>query len=155
METDFPKLAESQGSRVVIKDNPPLIYHHQKINLSSDQTNILRTFASYRTTLPDDRRRLLDRYRLVDFALKVVGVGSVGTFCGLLLMMGPERDPLFLQVKEARASVLEAYHGKSRYSNHGQRVVVGQRLMQSASDIFLGGRVAALGGNSISASSAT
>ena len=75
---------------------------------------------------------------MVDFALKVVGVGSVGTFCGILLLMAEDDDPLFLQVKEARASVLEPYLGKSAYPNHGQRVVVGQRLMQSASDIFLG-----------------
>ena len=138
VETDFPKLAEHRGSKVAIKDNPPLIYHHQKINLSDDRNYILQTFVSYPTTLPDERRLLLERYRLVDFALKVVGVGSVGTFCGLLLMMGPEEDPLFIQVKEARRSVLEAYQGKSTYPNHGERVVVGQRLMQSASDIFLG-----------------
>ena len=81
---------------------------------------------------------LLDRYRIVDFAVKVVGVGSVGTFCGIVLLMAEDDDPLFLQVKEARASVLEPYLGKSAYPNGGQRVVVGQRLMQSASDIFLG-----------------
>ncbi len=138
VESDFPKLAESSGSQFVIKDNPPLIYHHQLINLSSDPDNVLKTFAAYRKTLPDDRRVLLDRYHLSDFAMKVVGVGSVGTFCALLLMMAEEGDPLFLQVKEARRSVLEQYAGKSRYPNHGKRVVVGQRLMQSASDIFLG-----------------
>ena len=89
-------------------------------------------------TLADDRRVLLDRYRMQDFALKVVGVGSVGTFCAVMLMIAEDDDPLFLQVKEARASVLERYLRKSRYANHAQRVVVGQRLMQSASDIFLG-----------------
>ena len=81
---------------------------------------------------------LLDRYRLIDFALKVVGVGSVGTFCAIGLLLAEDNDPLFLQVKEARASVLEPYAGKSAYANHGQRVVAGQRLMQAASDIFLG-----------------
>ena len=81
---------------------------------------------------------LLDRYELKDIAIKVVGVGSVGTFCAVMLLMASEQDPLFLQVKEARPSVLEAYAGKSIYPNHGQRVVNGYRLMQSASDIFLG-----------------
>ena len=81
---------------------------------------------------------LLDRYEFKDIAIKVVGVGSVGTVCAIVLLMGGETDPLFLQVKEASASVLEAYAGKSAYTNHGQRVVVGHHLMQSASDIFLG-----------------
>ena len=137
-ESDFPKLVEGSGNQFVIRDSPPLIYHHQSINLLSDRENILDTFAAYRETLPDDRRVLLDRYRIVDFAVKVVGVGSVGTFCGIALLMAEDDDPLFLQVKEARASVLEPYLGKSAYPNGGQRVVVGQRLMQSASDIFLG-----------------
>ncbi len=95
------------------------IYHDQSINLSSDRENILDTFAAYRETLPDDRRVLLDRYRIVDFAVKVVGVGSVGTFCGIVLLMAEDDDPLFLQVKEARASVLEPYLGKSAYPNGG------------------------------------
>ena len=81
---------------------------------------------------------LLDRYEFKDYAIKVVGVGSVGTFCAMTLLMASEKDPLFLQVKEARPSVLEAYAGKSIYPNHGQRIVNGYRLMQSASDIFLG-----------------
>ena len=88
--------------------------------------------------MQEDRRVLLDRYDLKDIAIKVVGVGSVGTFCAVMLLMASEQDPLFLQVKEARPSVLEAYAGKSIYTNHGQRVVNGYRLMQSASDIFLG-----------------
>ena len=81
---------------------------------------------------------LLDRFDLKDVAIKVVGVGSVGTLCAIMLLMASDEDPLFLQVKEARRSVLEAYAGKSAYRNHGQRVVNGLRLMQSASDIFLG-----------------
>jgi hypothetical protein len=81
---------------------------------------------------------LLDRYELADIAVKVVGVGSVGTFCAVLLLMARKDDPLFLQVKEARASVLERAAGESRYANQGQRVVCGYRLMQAASDIFLG-----------------
>ena len=138
VETDFPKMVEGSGGKFVIKDDPPLIYHDQAINLESDRDNILKAFGQYRMSLQDDRRVLFDRYRVVDIAIKVVGVGSVGTFCAILLMMAEDDDPLLLQVKEARASVLEPYVGKSSYANHGQRVVVGQRLMQSASDIFLG-----------------
>ena len=93
----------------------------------------------YRRTLQPDRRHLLESYRLVDFARKVVGVGSVGTRCWIALMLGrDDADPLFLQVKEAEASVLEAHAGRSGFANHGQRVVEGQRLLQAASDIMLG-----------------
>ena len=89
--------------------------------------------------MSDERRRLLDRYVFADFALKVVGIGSVGTRTMMILMIGKgDGDPLFLQLKEAQASVLEAYAGASRYPHHGQRVVCGQRLSQAASDIFLG-----------------
>lgn len=137
-EDVFPKMVEHQEGRPVIKEARPLIYRHPLINLDASRTNIERTFADYRLTLADDRRVLLDRYRIHDFAMKVVGVGSVGTFCAVLLLMADGDDPLFLQVKQARASVLERHLPKSRYANHGQRVVVGQRLMQSASDIFLG-----------------
>ena len=137
-ETDFPKMVEGSSGKFVIKDNPPLIYHDQTINLESERDNILKAFDQYRMSMQDDRRLLFDRYRLADFAVKVVGVGSVGTFCAVLLMMAEDDDPLLLQIKEARASVLEPYIGKSIYPNHGQRVVVGQRLMQSASDMFLG-----------------
>jgi uncharacterized protein (DUF2252 family) len=100
--------------------------------------HLREAFHRYRQTLPDERRVLLDRYALTDHAVKVVGVGSVGTRCGILLLMAGPKDPLFLQVKEARPSVLEPYAGKSAYDNFGQRVVVGQRLMQAASDMFLG-----------------
>ena len=131
-------MVKRSGGGFVIKDNPPLVYHDQSINLESERDNLIGAFAAYRETLADDRRVLLDRYRIVDFAVKVVGVGSVGTFCGIFLLMDDDDQPLFLQVKEARASVLEAYLGKSTYPNHAQRVVIGQRLMQSASDIFLG-----------------
>ena len=137
-EADFPKMVEGRNGKFVIKDNPPLIYHDQTVNLESDRFNVLTALGQYRSSLQDDRKVLFDRYRLVDIAVKVVGVGSVGTFCAVLLMMAEDDDPLLLQVKEARASVLEPYLGRSRYANHGQRIVVGQRLMQSASDIFLG-----------------
>jgi uncharacterized protein (DUF2252 family) len=137
-EHDFPKMAAESGGKYAIKDDPPLIYHHQHINLEHSRDNIEQALASYRQALPDDRKVLLDRYQLMDFALKVVGVGSVGTFCAIALMMVADDDPLFLQIKQAGPSVMEPYAGKSPYENHGQRVVAGQRLMQSASDIFLG-----------------
>jgi hypothetical protein len=95
-------------------------------------------YATYRESLQEDRRVLLDRFELKDIAMKVVGVGSVGTFCAIMLLMASEQDALFLQVKEARRSVLEDYAGESVYPNHGQRVVNGYRLMQPASDVFLG-----------------
>jgi hypothetical protein len=88
--------------------------------------------------LPEHVRTLFDRFHLFDLAVKVVGVGSVGTYCGVGLFMAADNDPIFLQVKEARKSVLEPYAGKSQNRNHGERVVAGQRLMQPASDIFLG-----------------
>ncbi len=135
---DFPKMAETQGGRHVIKDNPPLIYHHQMLSTPQIRSNIEAAFADYRKTLPDDRRVILDRYQVADFALKVVGVGSVGTLCAVFLMMAGDDDPLFLQVKEARRSVLAPFVANGKYANDGQRIVEGQRLMQAASDIFLG-----------------
>jgi uncharacterized protein (DUF2252 family) len=96
-------------------------------------------FRGYRATLQDDRRRLLERFQFVDMARKVVGVGSVGTRAFIVLLQGrDQQDPLFLQVKEATASVLEGHLPRSRYKQHGERVVQGQRMMQAASDIFLG-----------------
>ncbi|HUO51609.1 MAG TPA: DUF2252 domain-containing protein [Gemmatimonadaceae bacterium] len=137
-EDDFPKLTEERGGNPVIKDNAPLIFHPHGEEARTFRSRAEGAFAGYRASLADDRRALLDRYHLVDVAMKVVGVGSVGTRCGVLLLMAGRDDPLFLQVKEARASVLEPYAGKSGYENRGERVVAGQRLMQSASDIFLG-----------------
>src|SRR6266436_1911833 len=145
VEHDFPKLAEVVGQRPVIKDNPPLIFHWHQEEQAKFFAACQAAFAEYRATLPDDRQHLLDHYELRDVAAKVVGVGSVGTMCGIMLLLASEQDPLFLQVKEARTSVLEAYAGKSIYSNHGQRVVNGCRLMQSASDLFLGWAVGPAG----------
>src|SRR5215470_2406427 len=138
LEDDFPKLASVEGGKPRIKDNPPLIFHEtiRGAEEYADAVNV--AFRKYRETLSDDHRELLDRFEMNDIAYKVVGVGSVGTYCAILLMMASSDDALFLQVKEARQSVLEPYAGKSRYANRGQRVVAGQRLMQSASDIFLG-----------------
>jgi len=97
-----------------------------------------RILGRYRNTLNDGVRIIFDRFQPVDSAMKVVGVGSVGTRCGIALMMAASADPVFLQIKEARKSVLEPYAGKSIHENSGKRVVTGQRIMQSASDIFLG-----------------
>ncbi len=138
----FPKLAEVVDGQYRIKDEPPLIVHIKELGKTqAAQTERIKGyFDAYVQTLPDDRKLLLSKYHLVDIALKVVGVGSVGTRCWVLLLMAGEDgdDPLFLQVKEADTSTLEPYFGNSAYSNHGERVVQGQRLMQEASDIFLG-----------------
>jgi uncharacterized protein (DUF2252 family) len=130
------KLTEEQGGRLRIRDDPPRVTHVDDPHLGE---NLRRLFRSYLPTLSDDRRHLLERYRFLDFARKVVGVGSVGTRCYIVLLDSshPE-DPLFLQIKEAGRSVLEPFAGQSRFKHQGQRVVSGQRLMQSASDIFLG-----------------
>ncbi len=137
-EHDFPMLADTSSESVTIRDHPPLIYHWPEANKQQYAANIREAFVRYRDSLPHDRRVLLDHFEMKDMALKVVGVGSVGTFCGIALMMAAENDPLFLQIKQANASVLEPYAGKSVYRHHGERVVRGALLMQSASDLFLG-----------------
>jgi uncharacterized protein (DUF2252 family) len=136
-EHDFPKLAEHVGSTPSIKDNPPLIFLSDEIK-GADARDLKAAWARYHDSLPEHMRVLFDRFHLCDMAAKVVGVGSVGTVCLIALFMAADDDPLFLQIKQAKASVLEPYAGKSLHENHGQRVVVGQRLMQSASDSFLG-----------------
>jgi uncharacterized protein (DUF2252 family) len=119
-----------------IRDDPPVVSH---IELPGGGASLEATFQGYRSTLAQNRRELIERYRFIDFALKVVGVGSVGTRCFVILLEGRDRDdPLILQAKEATTSVLEPYLEKSRFDNHGERVVVGQRLMQASPDIFLG-----------------
>ena len=137
-EDIFPELVEQKGKMPVIKDQLPTIFHHEGMVPGEVHRIVQETLARYRETLPHSSRTLLDRYELRDAALKVVGIGSVGTSCWVLLYMAGEDDPLFLQIKEARASVLEPYAGASVFSNHGQRVVNGYRLMQPASDMFLG-----------------
>jgi hypothetical protein len=107
---------------------------HYQLTVPAAQSRAIRL----RLTRRGPYRILLDRFRLYDLAIKVVGVGSAGTFCAVTLFMAGDNDPLFLQVKQANASVLEPYAGKSRYSNHGERVVMGQRLRQAASDMMLG-----------------
>ena len=134
----FPKLVEQKGELAVIKDQLPTIFHMEGYPPGEVQQIVLDSFADYRKTLPHSVDSLLDRYEIRDAAVKVVGIGSVGTVCWVFLLMAGEGDPLFLQIKEARASVLEPYAGKSVFSNHAQRVVSGYRLMQPASDMFLG-----------------
>ncbi|MFO0970255.1 MAG: DUF2252 domain-containing protein [Gemmataceae bacterium] len=137
-EHDFPEMVHAAGPTPTIRDNPPLIYHWREKGYEEMMTTVRKAFGDYRDTLAEHKRVLLDRFKLMDLAIKVVGVGSVGTRCFVILLMAADNDPLFLQVKEARASVLEPFAGKSLHANHGQRVVVGCHLMQSASDMFLG-----------------
>jgi hypothetical protein len=122
----------------VIRDQLPTIFHAEGQPAGEVEAAILETIADYRATLPHSLRSLLDRYDLRDAAHKVVGVGSVGTSCWVLLFMAGPDDPFFLQVKEARASVLEPYTNPCEFPSHGQRVVNGYRLIQPASDMFLG-----------------
>jgi uncharacterized protein (DUF2252 family) len=132
----FPKIARVIRGRTQIVDHPPLVYHPPRSHMIGK--HVIRMFHDYRRTLPTERRVILDRYHIIDVAHKVVGVGSVGTRCAVALLMAGEHDPLLLQFKEALPSALEPYAGKGRYSNHGERVVTGQRMLQSASDVFLG-----------------
>jgi uncharacterized protein (DUF2252 family) len=137
-DIEFPRLTHMVGGRLGIRDAPPLIFHPEVTRRDDFEEILLQVLRNYRETLSDDRRALLDRYQYVDAAIKVVGVGSVGRSCWIGLLMSADNDPLFLQFKEAAGSVLEPFAGKSVYAHHGQRVVAGQRLMQPASDVFLG-----------------
>jgi uncharacterized protein (DUF2252 family) len=131
------KLTRVVDGRRMIIDDPPLLVRIPEGDEIRGQ--VYAILESYKRTLQDDRRHLLDRYRFVDVARKVVGLGSVGTRAYVVLLEGRDQDdPLFLQVKEAGASVLESYVKSNTYEHHGHRVVAGQRLMQAASDIFLG-----------------
>src|SRR5580693_126450 len=132
----FPKMTKVVRGRRRIVDRLPLVYHPR--DYSKIDTHVRDMFHRYRHTLPEERRVILDRYHIVDIARKVVGVGSVGTRCDVALLMAGKDDALVLQLKEALPSVLEAHAGKSRYPNHGERVVTGQRMLQAASDVFLG-----------------
>jgi len=137
------RLAEQVDGRFRIKSDPPLLLPLRDLADTADpdalRAQVETSVASYRDTLADNRRMLFDRFKLIDIAMKVVGVGSVGTRCMIVLFQGRDQDdPLFLQVKEATDSVLEDHLPKSQYSEHGERVVAGQRLMQASGDIFLG-----------------
>ena len=133
----FPKLVRRVHGRYRIRDDPPLIRHYED---HADAEDSREFFEHYLESLPDDRRMLLDRYHVDDVAQKVVGVGSVGTVCSIVLLTADPGmdDPLFLQLKEAQTSVWEAHAGASIYANHAERVVVGQHLIQEATDVFLG-----------------
>jgi len=129
------KLADRDGHRVRISNDPPLVTHRTY----PVPQRLPDVWSAYRASLPADRRTLVNRYRVVDIARKVVGVGSVGLRCFVILLLGTnDEDPLFLQLKEARPSVLEPYGHRSAYAHAGKRVVTGQRIMQAASDLFLG-----------------
>ena len=139
------KLGERVDGQYRIVSQPPIVVPARELaatyGLSADQMErvVREQFRAYRATLRDDQRQLLERFQPVDMARKVVGVGSVGTRAFIVLLQGrDQQDPLFLQVKEATRSVLEGHLRKSRYKQHGERVVRGQRMMQAASDIFLG-----------------
>jgi uncharacterized protein (DUF2252 family) len=139
----FAKLTETVDGEVRIVDQAPLIVPLRDLVSADDGGQSIETLGElldrYRDSLGFDRRALLDEFQLVDFARKVVGVGSVGTRAWIALLLGRDaQDPLFLQMKEAEAAVFEPFLGPSGFANHGERVVVGQRLMQASSDIFLG-----------------
>ena len=126
-------LVEEKDRGIHIREKLPLIHH-----LSEHDLPARKAFASYAETLQEDRRVLLHRHTLRDVAFKAVGVGSVGTFCAIGLLTAGDGSPLLLQIKEAQASVLAPFAAASEYANHGERVVVGQRMMQAATDVFLG-----------------
>jgi uncharacterized protein (DUF2252 family) len=137
------KMTSAESGILRIVDDAPLLVHISDAELEERLRTVVKT---YRSSIRDDLKALLSRYTFVDTARKVVGVGSVGTRCHIVLLRGNhDEDPLILQVKEANTSVLEPYAGASKYPNHGQRVVRGQQYTQAASDIFLGwGRVAGM-----------
>jgi uncharacterized protein (DUF2252 family) len=141
---EVAKLTRLVDGRPRIISDPPLLVPIDELlpkeeDRATFQSQLLDLIAKYRRTLETDRRFLLETFQYADMARKVVGVGSVGTRCWIILMLGrDESDALFLQVKEAQTSVLSRFVGTSKYSNQGQRVVAGQRLMQASSDIFLG-----------------
>jgi len=134
----FPSLIYRKGETVHIKDEPPLLFHDRAQRSKAYHKRAEELLIRYRQSLAAQYEVLFDRFVLHDIAIKVVGIGSVGTLCAVALFLDAGGTPLFLQLKEARASVLEPYAGASGYATHGERVVMGQRLMQAASDIFLG-----------------
>jgi uncharacterized protein (DUF2252 family) len=139
----YDKLTVLVDGRPVIRDDPPVVQH---IEIPGGTPALEKIFTDYRATMADNRRDFLERYRFLDYALKVVGVGSVGTRCFIVVLEGrDEGDPLILQAKQAEASVLAPYAGKSVYKNQGERVVTGQRAMQATPDIMLGWSQTALG----------
>jgi uncharacterized protein (DUF2252 family) len=137
-EKEFAKLTFTAGDTPRIVDQPPLIFHFGDQRDKEYLKNAITTLQGYKKNVNLGVSLLLDRFAVVDVAFKVVGVGSVGTACGIILLMSGRGDPLFLQFKQARQSVLEPYCGASPWAHAGQRVVIGQRAMQAAGDMFLG-----------------
>ena len=132
----FPSLVTGQDGELRIVEKPPQIFHPPDDAAFID--SMRSAFAHYDRSLTIERRALVGRFHFIDAAYKVVGVGSVGTRCAVALFLAGSDDPLFLQIKEARASVYERYVGAAKFADHGERVVAGQRLMQAATDLFLG-----------------
>ena len=137
-EEMFPQIVKDSDNSIFIQDQLPSIFHWENHVPGQVVQESVDTFEDYKKSLPPGFGHLLSRYSIKDVVIKVVGVGSVGTVCWVVLLMTGDGDPLFVQAKEARKSVLEAYAGKSIYRNNGQRVVYGYRLMQPYSDPFLG-----------------
>ena len=131
-------IGHTAGTAPHIEDQPPLVYHPPAAEADHFRADVEAMLAAYPESLTPERRLLLERYRLADAAYKVVGVGAVGTMCGVLLMVSGDGETLYLQFKEATQSVLEPFAGASPYAHHGERVVRGQRLLQAAGDILLG-----------------
>jgi uncharacterized protein (DUF2252 family) len=131
-------LKHGGGTEPRIEDAPPLVYHPSDNEAEVFYAAVMATLPEYLSSLTPERQTLVQRYRMADAAYKVVGVGSVGTLCGILLMISGNGEAIYLQFKEATRSVLEAHAGTSPYAHHGERVVRGQRLLQAASDILLG-----------------
>jgi uncharacterized protein (DUF2252 family) len=132
----FAKSVRMVDGRPRVADEPPFLFHPPETD--PFEADFREAFEAYKAQMPDHLRFLLRRFDVVDVAMKVAGVGSVGMRCGIILLMAGDEDPLILQIKEAGRSALEPFVGRSRYENMGQRVVAGQRLLQSASDTFLG-----------------
>jgi uncharacterized protein (DUF2252 family) len=137
-QRNYPKLLERSRGRWRIRAHPPLVVPLTRQRDDTHELAARTAFASYAATLPEERAVLLARYRLADLAFKVVGVGSVGTFCAIGLFVTADDHMLLLQLKEAQTSVLAPFAGRSIYANQGKRVVTGQRLMQTVTDVFLG-----------------
>lgn len=133
---NLSKLIERKNGEFKIRNQKPEVYHSNEIDHTHDKME--NFFSLYKDSLPEEKKYLFNKFKFTDVAYKVAGVGSVGTRCYIALFTGEDKTPLLLQVKEARESVLEPFTQKSKYTNNGERIVSGQRLMQAASDIFLG-----------------
>lgn len=144
-EEIFPQIIDGPRESKIIKDELPLIYHYERLSPGEIHPVVTEFFKMYRRSLPPGYKTLLDRFKMKDVAMKVVGVGSVGTACWVILLMTGDGEPLFLQAKQARRSVLEPYAGNSVFTNSGERIVNGYRLMQPYSDPFLGWSEASTG----------